>query len=246
MRAWSGVAPGLQQTQQWTQWLADPQCPQGEVTVDVSHIPAMTRRRLGPLAKMAVAVADEALQHAHASDIPVVWASRYGDADKSLALLAAQAQGEALSPTAFGLSVHNGVGAQHSILRGMKANAVCVASSHTTPEAGMVEAVGLLHEGAREVLCVVYDAPLPAAYAPVHDEPALSMAWAVLLTRAEAGHPHFTLEAGAALPAESTSQNGSLSLPHALNVLRFLIDPQCRQYVRCHPAGQWVWRRVDA
>lgn len=248
MQAWSGVGPGLCQSQQWNDWLKVADLPVGDVMVDVSHIPAMARRRLGHLAKMAVSVADAALQHATQSDIPVVWASRYGDAEKSLMLLRTRVEGdEALSPTAFGLSVHNGVGAQHSILRGMQANAVCVASSHCAPEAAVVEAVGLLHEGATQVLCVVYDLPLPEPYPQFQDEPAIEMAWAALLTLPQPGQVRFELEAVQPVSATNIYSKNSLKrLPHGLEVLRFLIDDTQSHLCHRHAAGQWVWRRVHA
>lgn len=246
MSAWAGVGPGLNHQNDWKAWLTQPSLPQGEVALDVSHIPAMARRRLGHLAKMAVSVADAVLPHASQPDIPVVWASRYGDADKSLALLRTQVQGqEPLSPTAFGLSVHNGIGAQHSILRGMKANAICVASSHCAPEAAVVEALGLLHEGAPEVLCVVYDTPLPAAYAQFHDEAVIDIAWAVLLTKPQPGHPCFELQAESLEGQPSPAQDG-VRLPHALEVFRFLIDPELAVLRKQHPGGIWTWRRVHA
>ncbi|WP_174435596.1 beta-ketoacyl synthase chain length factor, partial [Comamonas aquatica] len=143
LRAWSAIAPGLPTTAHWQQWAIQPWCPSGELALDLSHIPSMVRRRLGPLAKLAVSAADVVLAQTSQPDLPVVWVSRYGDSDKSLALLQSQAIGEPLSPMAFGLSVHNGIGAQHSILRGIRSNSVCVATSNGAPEAGMMEALGL-------------------------------------------------------------------------------------------------------
>lgn len=244
--AWSGIGPGLHHQDDWQKWLAHAQFPQGEVVLDVSHIPAMVRRRLGNLAKMVVYVADSVLKHSCLSGIPVVWSSRYGDAARSLDLLLTQAQGQVpLSPTAFGLSVHNGIGAQHSILRGIKANAICVASSHCAPEAAVVEALGLLHEGAPEVLCVVYDTQLPAAYAQFHDEAVIDIAWAVLLTKPQPRHPCFELQAESLEGQPSPAQDGA-RLPHALEVFRFLIDPELAVLRKQHPGGTWTWRRVHA
>jgi len=222
--------------------------PRGEVVLDMSHIPAMARRRLGYLAKMAVTVADDVLQHASHKDLPVVWASRYGDADKSLALLQSKvAGGEVLSPTAFGLSVHNGVGAQHSILRGMTANAVCIASSHCAPEAGIVEAIGLLHEGAQEVLCVVYDIPLPESYQQFHDEPVADIAWAALLGLPQPSQAHFELLAEQAAAVQDVHrEKPAKHLPHMLEVHRFLMDSQMETLSHPHPGGVWMWRRVHA
>ena len=57
MQAWSGLGPGLRETKQWDEWLKVADFPVGDVVVDVRNIPALTRRRLGHLAKMAVSVA---------------------------------------------------------------------------------------------------------------------------------------------------------------------------------------------
>lgn len=244
LRAWSALAPGLQTAADWLQWAAQPVWPCGELVLDLAHIPAMARRRLGPQAKWVVTVADAVLAQAAQSDIPVVWASRYGDAEKSLTLLQAQAAGEPLSPTAFGLSVHNGIGAQHSILRGMCSNALCVASANAAPEAGVMEALGLLCEGAAEVMLVCYDAPLPAPYDRFHDEPVVPFAWAVLLTLAAPDQPGFVLQAQAAPALTIADENAGGPLPHGLQVLQFLLhEPQA---VLRSCAGRWLWERCHA
>lgn len=253
LRAWSALAPGLQTSAHWQQWAQEPVWPCGEVTLDLSHIPAMARRRLGQQAKWAVFVADAVLAHAGQPDLPVVWASRHGDAEKSLALLRDQAAGEPLSPTAFALSVHNGIGAQHSILRGLRANAVCVACAHAAPEAGVVEALGLLHEGAAEVMLVCYDAPLPAPYDRFHDEPVLPFAWAALLAWAVPGEPGFSLQVQPAAAPGNHAEDTPRRFPHGLEVLQFLLQkdpptlrsPQARSRPGAEPAnaGSWLWER---
>ncbi len=247
VRAWAAIAPGLQSQEQWLQWAKAPVCPVGDTAVELPHVPAMARRRLGHLAKMAVFVADSVLPPEEGADIPVVWASRYGDADKALSLLRSQAQGEPLSPTAFGLSVHNAVGAQHSILRGMRANAVCVASSHCAPEAGIVEAVGLLNDAqpaGSGVLLVCYDEQLPPDYAVFHDEPAAEYAWAALLAPLQAGEAGFVLQALDDDAPQGQGQAGTL--PHGLDALHFLLHGERQHLLHGHASGRWMWERVHA
>ena len=245
IRASSAVACGLRDHAEWQRWAAAPSLPTGELALDLSHVPAMARRRLGRLAKMAVLVADDVLQQqgSQATDLPVVWASRYGDAEKSLALLRSQVAGEPLSPTAFGLSVHNGVGAQHSILRGMVSNAICVASSGSVPEAGVVEALGLLADGASDVMLVCYDEPLPSEYAHFTESPAAEFAWAALLTPKADGLPSFSLSAS----AEAASSDEAGVLPHGLRVLQFLLAKDQRRMTHLRSeGGAWVWERLHA
>lgn len=136
----------------------------------------MMRRRIDRLGRMACQVAYWC--HEPREDVPVVFASRYGDATRSLALLGDLAQGQPLSPTGFGLSVHNAVAALYSMARGDTANSVVVAAGRATVAAALTEAAGLLADGAPEVLVVYYESPLPADYACFHDEPALNYAWA--------------------------------------------------------------------
>lgn len=224
-------------------------CPVGDTAVELPHVPAMSRRRLGHLAKLAVSVADRVLVSARGRDIPVVWASRYGDAEKALSLLKAHALNEPMSPTAFGLSVHNAVGAQHAILRGMRANAVCVASSHCVPEAGVVEAAGLLNdmeEGAAQVLLVCYDERLPHDYAMFHDEPATAYAWAALIAPLQAGEDGFVLQAQGAVRQGDDPVAETPALPHGLDVLHFLLQARRHRLINGHASGQWIWERVRA
>lgn len=224
-------------------------CPVGDATVELPHVPAMSRRRLGHLAKLATSVADRVLALALGENIPVVWASRYGDADKALALLRSRALNEPMSPTAFGLSVHNAVGAQHAILRGMRANAVCVASSCCVPEAGVVEAVGLLsdvEQGPAEVLLVCYDDRLPSDYAVFHDEPATDYAWAALLVPLQADKEGFVLQALGSARQGDDHVAGASALPHGLDVLHFLLQARRHSLVNGHASGRWIWERVRA
>lgn len=211
--------------------------------MDLSHVPAMARRRLGPLAKMAVVVADDVLAQAQHSDLPVVWVSRYGDSEKSLQLLRAHVSGEPLSPTAFALSVHNGVGAQYSILRGMVTNAVCVASAAAGPEAGIVEAMGLLQDGAPEVILVCYDECLSGEYAQFDEAPAVDFAWAVLVCAQQTSLPGFALVRGGSPTV--AGEEGDLALPHGLQVLRFLLNPAQARWSSAPTSGPaWTWERL--
>jgi hypothetical protein len=240
--AWAAFAPGLATPAQWLAWAAQPSLPVGEAQPELAEMPAMMRRRLNALGRSAAQVAYSA--HDARLGLPVVLGSRYGDASRSLDLLADLARGEAISPTAFGLSVHNAIGAMYSIARGDRANYTSVAAGAASPAACLVEAAGLLADGAPEVLVVCYDAPLPGAYAAFQDEPGALYAWAWRVGPARAGHTRYALRCDAATRvAPVAGGDGAVSaLPMALDVLRFFLadDAALR---RDADGTAWTWSR---
>ena len=171
--------------------------------------------------------------------MPIVFASRYGDARRSLGILQEMAREEPVSPTAFGLSVHNAIGATYAIARGDRSQHVALAAGAASAAAGVVEAVGLLHDGARQAMVVCYDAPLPAPYDEFHDEPQALYAWAWRLALPAANEPFLRLEARA---ADVSARDDDNALPFGLAALRFALDdaPRCE---RTAGAVCWSWQR---
>ena len=130
-------------------------------------------------------------------------------------------RGEALSPAAFGLSVHNAIGAMIAIARNDRNNSSAVAAGRATAAAGVAEAVGLLDDGAPAASLVVYDAPLPAGYARFEDEPSAHFAWGWRLRRPRAGERALHLDWLAPADAASTAAPSHANLPASLQVLWF-------------------------
>jgi len=193
---WSAYADGLTRREDWLRWAQGfPQLPQPTVqTVPaLAEMPAMMRRRVDRLGRLACQVAYWCQPAAGA---PMVFASRYGDATRSLALLGDLVRGEPVSPAGFGLSVHNAISALYSIAQGHTGNTVVVAGGRATVAAALAEAAALLADGAPEVLVVYYEAPLPAGYAEFEDEPACEYAWAWRV--ASPGHSGDTAQDGSA------------------------------------------------
>ena len=108
---------------------------------------------------MACDVAYRALDGA--VGVPIVFCSRYGETARSVELLRSLAEHAALSPTAFSLSVHNSVAGLLSIARHDTANSIAIAAGEASAAHGVIEACGLMADGAEQVLVVVADAPLP-------------------------------------------------------------------------------------
>ncbi len=253
--AWAAYAPGLATPASWSQWAAAPWLPQGEPQVALTAVAPMLRRRFAPLGRIAAQVAFELAGDAASSapdasidadsadsadsdsHHPTVFASRYGEAGRCLDLLADHARGDALSPTAFGLSVHNAIGAMIALARTDRSNSTAIAAGRATAAAGVVEAVGLLDDGASAASLVVYDAPLPAGYAPFEDEPSAHFAWAWRLRRPHAGERALHLDwldAPSAPSVSSAELAAPLSgLPASLQTLWFGLSqaPAFEQHV---------------
>ena len=181
------------------------------------EMPAMVRRRVERSGRAACQVAYWC--QAAGDHVPMVFASRYGDATRSLAMLGDLVNQQALSPSSFALSVHNAVAAIYSIARGDKGHSVVVAAGRATVTAALIEAMALVADGAPQVLVVCYDAPLPHDYARFHDEFACEFAWAWLV----AGDAHAAEGVRVQVQIEPVEEGGSLPervLPAGLAVFR--------------------------
>ncbi|UYF71180.1 beta-ketoacyl synthase chain length factor [Acinetobacter ursingii] len=135
-------------------------CTQHDCTA-LESLPAMQRRRLSPLAKLAINAAMQTLEQQSADYI--VWASQYGDEVKTLGILQDVLTRQTPSPTQFSTSVHNAIAGLYSIL--CKDDTISTSLSCGWSEA-MIEAYAILksHPQIKTVLVVYYDAPLPEIY----------------------------------------------------------------------------------
>ncbi len=226
---WAAWAPGLTSQADWRAWAFAPFAPRGTEMPPLSEVPAMSRRRVEKMGRLAFQVATWC--QGETKGHPLVFASRHGDAARSVELLTTLANGEALSPTSFALSVHNAIGAQYSIIRGDTANVSAISNGLFTVEAAAIEAVTLLTE-APEVLLVAYDAGPPPVYAHFLDEPAADFAFAWKVTRGD----DLSLELVDA-PADVPT-----ALPHGLDVLRFFLGAE-RSLTRADDLTAWRWSR---
>lgn len=212
--AWSAFAAGLEDDAAWREWARAPWLPIGEATPALAEMAPMQRRRVERLGRAALQVAWRC-QGDDPGEMPMVFASRHGDLDRTHKMLAELARGEPLSPTQFGLSTHNAIAAQYSIARGLQGNYLAVSAVRATPEAAVTEALGLLADGAPAVLVVVYDDAIPRDYDVFLDEPDALHAWAWRVVAPREGLPRLSLRAGEPAMAEK--------LPHSLDVLRFFL-----------------------
>lgn len=232
-------APGLTTPADWQAWSEQPFTIDGAGEPGVPDMPAMLRRRAGFLGKMALEVAYRCM--ADRQNVPTVFCSRHGDVERSLALLSSVTAGEPVSPTGFGLSVHNAAAGLFSIARNDRANHLAVASGASTVEHSVIEACGLLADGADEVLLVNYDAALPALFAGQQDCHEQPYAWAWLMTRPDDSQPAFQLDWSIAQDGIRAARDPA-RMPDGLAVWQFFLD-QAALLERRVDAGVWRWSR---
>ncbi|MBY6224015.1 beta-ketoacyl synthase chain length factor [Ferrimonas balearica] len=168
-------------------------------------VPAMARRRLTRLTKMALAVAQPLTGEA---PLATVFASQHGEVSHTVSLLDAALAGEPMSPTRFSQSVHNTASGAFGIQFGNTQASTSVSAGEETLLAALVEAKAQLHRG-RDVLVVYVDDPLPDRFQQYRQRDDGPMALALLLS-AQAPH-QLSVQF-----AEATGQFSESSLPWTL------------------------------
>jgi len=228
---WRAWAPGLQTPADWQAWAQGSLRPQGDGPApDVSFLPALQRRRLSHLARMAFAVGWPLAEEREA--LPLVFVSRHGETPRTFSMLCELAEQQPLSPTQFSLSVHNAVPGLWSILRGETSEMTALAAAGDGFEQGVLEAAALLAEGAPAVLLIVTE-ELPAeAYRPWIDDVPFTYAVGLLLTPGTQWR----------LTAQPSSSAQPTELPHALSWLHATLNGR-DTFTHSWKRRAWNWQR---
>ncbi|WP_158972310.1 beta-ketoacyl synthase chain length factor [Paraglaciecola sp. L3A3] len=158
-------APGVVTEQDWQLWAEGHHSFTDESDLPaLKTIPAMQRRRLSPFAKINLHCALEATEHQQ-GDLACVFSSRHGDLNRTTALIENVAKKEDLSPTQFGLSVHNAVSGLYSIYTKNHAPISAVAAGKASFMVGLLDAVAKLHVNQLDKILYVYaDWAVPECY----------------------------------------------------------------------------------
>lgn len=231
-------APNLVTNQAWLDWAKAPFVIQGENEPGVVEMPAMLRRRAGFLGKMALEVAYHCL--GKENNTPTIFCSRHGDVSRAMELLISVVKNEPLSPTNFGLAVHNATAGLFSIARKDQANHLALSAGQCTIEHGVIEACSLLADGAEEVLLVSFDNCLPAPFSPYEDCEEQPHAWAWLMVPAE-NKEVIQLSWQSAESTPSTPLVAD-TMPASLSVLQFYLhgSPLLERHIE---RRLWCWSR---
>jgi hypothetical protein len=238
---WRAWAPGLESAADWQRWALDPQrLPDHGEQPGCDFLPAMQRRRLSRMARMCMDVAwplcgdDEQL--------PFVFGSRHGETTRTFAMLGDVVAAQPLSPTQFGLSVHNAIAGQWSILRGQRGESVAIAGETDTFEHAMLEGALLLVDAPAAIVVVSEEKP-PSAYADWIDDVPFSHAMALRLEvpgAGNAGSPRWQL--GLAANDDRPESAAPPAWPHALGFLRAMLTAQDALHTHGR-SRQWHWQR---
>lgn len=239
IRAWSAWADGLETQHDWHAWSVDPYLPAATAQAPaLTEMAAMLRRRLPLLGRVALASAYACEpDNARTDGMPAVFASRHGDTIRLVTMLKDLAVAAPLSPTAFGLAVHNAIGAVRSIDLADMNNLQALSAGRDTVETAVLEACSLLADGAPEVMLVNYDAPIAEPYGPFADEPGCLYSWCWRIGAPRAGEPWYSLTL-----SDEPAGARAARLPHGLDVLRFMLSGDTRLRHRGERAS-WHWQR---
>lgn len=190
--SWSAWAPGLESPEAWQDWYDEGhELPVAEGVPDVRDLPAGLRRRLSLLGKMVLRVALDAGQ---ADTARIVFSSRYGNVSQMLQLLQTMAVDDPISPTGFGMSVHNSLVGMLSIVTKNVQSQTAIAAGSESFCMGLIEALGLLAENPDEAVMLIHcDDVLPEFYAPFQDHSVRQCALALVITSRDTAKNHLTM-----------------------------------------------------
>ncbi|CAM3787658.1 MULTISPECIES: beta-ketoacyl synthase chain length factor [Pseudoalteromonas] len=182
--------------------------------IDLSWVAPMQRRRLSPFMKMALHC-----MHKVAGEQPLAvnFSSRHGDLPKTAGLLDAICIQDALSPTAFGLSVHNAAVGIFSILNNNTAAMNAIACGNESIISTLFDSYARLYTQQCEQLILCHaDRALPVEYQCFADELQVDHSVALSLRLAKPGEGYFSLQPIEFESTEDTKQLLPISLQFAI------------------------------
>ena len=236
IQSWHAASTRLHTGEDWAAWASGRlnAADLSDTPPKVDFLPAMQRRRLGLSARLLFAAAHPLL--AESEPCPLVLASHDGEINRSFGLWVTLLRDNEVSPTSFGLSVHNALAGQWSMLRGDMSEYTALSLQQSGLETAVLEAAGLLADGAERVLAVVVDEPLQTQYpaAPAERAP-FAHALALLLTAGE------EWELSPAAPdASGTANSGYWG---AIEWLRQQHSGS-RRWINRYADKAWQWQRI--
>ncbi|WP_429064555.1 beta-ketoacyl synthase chain length factor [Aeromonas bestiarum] len=225
------LSPGLVDELDWQAWARQGQWPADSPFPATPLLPMMMARRLSQGSRLAVQVGLSLLAR-HPVDY-AIFVSRHGELARSVSLLQALADGQALSPTDFSMSVHNTAAGLSSIQGKAAIPMTSLAAGEGGLMAGFTEAVAALHAGASRVMLVAFEGPVPEFHRPWLPDEAPPHALGLVL---QAGD-EWRCEG-----ARRTVESAVRPLPQSLACWRALLRHESILTL-CDGRQEWTWRR---
>lgn len=162
--------------------------------ITLQWVAPMQRRRMTAFSKMVLHSAYQVTQQHQHDQLAAVFSSRHGDLHKTANLLIDIINKQELSPTGFGLSVHNAAAGLFSIIKNNTSAMNAIAAGAESFMCALIEAYVRLNEGDEKMMLVVHtDEVLPQIYSQFADEQQVTHSIALLMRLPKAGEHYFSL-----------------------------------------------------
>lgn len=229
---WSAISSRISTQQEWLQWSNNALNPNdlAEYQPALDFLPAIQRRRLGKAARLVCQAAWPLAERY--PDCPVVFASHDGEINRSFELWPELLQSQTVSPTSFGLSVHNALAGQWSIQRKDMQESTALATLSDGLETALAECYALLQEGTERVLLIIAEDPLKTEYAVQAERAPFPYALAMIIENGE----NYRL----ALHISENPSHQKSDYFGALTWIKFMLLPH-KQHEQTHGNRTWQW-----
>lgn len=227
---WSANSVGINTDTSWKEWSLSLQWPESD-SIDVDLIPAMMRRRMSKLSKLAVQTAIQLLKEA---DIDyLVFSSRHGELHRSAELIKEIIQGAEPSPMSFSQSVHNTAAGLSTIATKKALPVTSIAAGENSFQSALTEAWIYLQEFPNnKVLLIDFDQPLPADYAEFEQKAFKGYALGLVLSTGNTWQV-----------AQTTKSDTIDALPQALSFLSHYLRNDTQWTIHGERTS-WEWQRA--
>ncbi|OAN11018.1 3-oxoacyl-ACP synthase [Photobacterium jeanii] len=227
------LSAGLTSDKDWQSWANQAhQWPIDASAVPHDLIPAMARRRMSKLSKIAVQAAIAASQE-QAIDY-IIFSSRHGELTRTVQLLKDIIAGEDASPTAFSQSVHNTAAGLFTILTKQAIPVSSLSAGENTFPSALIEAYAYLAQHPKhKVLVVDFDEPTPQDYHSFTSETYQGYAVAMVIEQGDEFELSWQAQHG---------ETAQYPLPHALNMVSHCVTQQTQWTVESQ-RNLWHWKK---
>lgn len=207
--SWHAWSPAIQTKEAWENWAKNPFTPTGDNSPPVEGMQPIHRRRLNQIGKLAL----EPAYKLPFSEAPIIFSAQYGDLNRCYELLKELTETGAISPQAFGLSVHNAIPGLYTIDKKIHSNVTAIASKDGVISA-LIEALGLFSQNETSVRIIVVHNPIHQEYKKYCNFVDESYGFAIDI------EPNGNIKLGFSTSSQEQKQE---SLSSNLNVFKFLI-----------------------